>query len=459
VTPQPSSPAHDFPAFPRRFIWGASTASYQIEGAVSEDGRGGSVWDTFCAEPGRIADGSSGAVACDHYHRYRDDVALMRELNLKAYRFSVAWPRVLPEGRGRINEKGLDFYDRLVDCLLEAGIEPYATLYHWDLPQVLEDEGGWPVRGTIDAFAEFSEAVARRLGDRVRHWITHNEPWCAAWLGYGLGEHAPGRRSRRDALAACHNLLLSHGRAVEILRAECPEAEVGITLNPEQVYAASDSPADVAAARSVDGFKNRWFLDPLFHGTYPSDMIEEFGEDVPTVLDGDMDLISAPIDLLGVNTYSRALIEADPETGRPIHIRPMASLYTHMGWEVYPDGLEDLLVRLHEDYGPKQLYVTENGSSFTDVLTHDRKVLDPERTDYLQAHIEACARAIARGARLSGYFAWSLLDNFEWAFGYQMRFGIVYVDYPSLERVPKASARWYASFIRSQSEMPASRTA
>jgi beta-glucosidase len=444
---------------PDDFVLGAATASFQIEGAAEEDGRGESIWDRFCDTPGKVRNGDNGGIACDHYHRYAEDVALMTHLNLKAYRFSVAWPRILPEGRGRVNQKGLDFYDRLVDCLLKAGVEPYVTLYHWDLPQVLEDKGGWPARATIDAFAEYTEAVAKRLGDRVQNWITHNEPWCAAWLGYAWGEHAPGRRSRKDALAACHNLLLSHGRAVEILRRECPEANVGITLNPEHVYPASDDPADIAAARSVDGFKNRWFLDPLFRGTYPSDMVEEFGADVPEVLDGDMAIISVPIDLLGVNTYSRALVQADPDTGRPIHLKSGASLYTHMGWEVYPDGLEDLLVRIHEDYHPKQLYVTENGSAYTDVLTHDREVLDPERTQYLQIHIEACARAIDRGAPLRGYFAWSLLDNFEWAFGYQMRFGIVYVDYPTLERIPKASARWYASFIRQHSDLPASRTA
>jgi beta-glucosidase len=445
--------------FPQDFLWGAATAAYQIEGAVDEDGRGESIWDRFSRTPGRVRNGDTGAVACDHYHRYREDVALMSELNLKSYRFSIAWPRILPGGRGRVNQRGLDFYDRLVDCLLESGIEPFATLFHWDLPQVLEDEGGWPSRGTVEAFAEYTEAVARRLGDRVRYWATHNEPWCAAWLGYGWGEHAPGRRSKPDALAAAHHLLLSHGRAVEIFRRECPDAIVGITLNPEHVYPVSDSPEDLAAARWHDGFKNRWFLDPLFRGTYPEDMLDDFGAAVPHVEPGDMALISQPIDFLGVNTYSRALIKADPETGRPMHVRPRESSYTDMDWEVFPKGLEDLLVRLHEDYRPRRLFITENGAAYADVLLHNREVLDPERADYLQQHIEACGRAIARGVPLAGYFAWSLLDNFEWAFGYQMRFGIVYVDLPTLERIPKLSARWYASFIARQAEALTTQTA
>jgi beta-glucosidase len=445
--------------FPRDFVWGAATAAYQIEGATNEDGRGESIWDRFSQSPGKVRNSDNGDIACDHYHRYPQDIALMKDLGLKAYRFSIAWPRILPSGRGSVNPRGLDFYDRLVDEILGAGIEPYATLYHWDLPQVLEDEGGWPERHVVDAFAEYTEVVARKLGDRVRFWITQNEPWCAAWLGYGWGQHAPGRKSRPDALAACHNLMLSHGRAVEILRRDCPMAEVGITLNPDHVYPHSDSPADLEAARSVDGFRNRWFLDPLFHGTYPEDMLEEFGDDVPDVQLGDMGCISAPIDLLGVNTYSRSLVSADPETGRPVHMRPRESSYTGMDWEVYPQALEDLLVRLHRDYAPKTLYITENGSAYDDVLLHDRTVRDPERREYLELHIEACGRAVARGVPLAGYFAWSLLDNFEWAFGYQMRFGIVYVDYPTLERIPKASALWYSSFIQAQAGTPASQSA
>jgi beta-glucosidase len=445
--------------FPRDFLWGAATASYQIEGAVAEDGRGESIWDRFAATPGKVRNGDTGAIACDHYHRWPDDIELMRDLNLRSYRFSVAWPRILPNGRGEINARGLDFYDRLVDGLLEVGIEPFATLYHWDLPQILEDEGGWPARSTVEAFAEYTEAVARRLGDRVRYWATHNEPWCAAWLGYGWGEHAPGRRSKPDALAAAPNLLLSHGRAVQILRHECPDAVVGITLNPEHVYPVSDSSEDLAAARWVDGFKNRWFLDPLYRGVYPEDMVDDFGAAVPEVEAGDMALISQPIDFLGVNTYSRALVKADPETGRPMHIRPRESTYTDMDWEVFPKGLEDLLVRLHEDYQPRALYVTENGAAYADVLLHNRQVLDPERAEYLRLHIEACGRAIARGAPVAGYFAWSLLDNFEWAFGYQMRFGIVYVDLPTLDRIPKSSALWYASFIAAQTAVHAAQTA
>jgi beta-glucosidase len=314
--------------FPADFVWGAATASYQIEGAANEDGRGESVWDRFCATPGKVRNGDSGAVACDFYHRYSDDIALMRELGLDAFRFSIAWPRVLPEGRGRVNSAGLDFYDRLVDELLGNGIAPYVTLFHWDTPQVLEDAGGWPVRETVDAFAEYVEVVSERLGDRVAHWITHNEPWVVSWVGHGWGHHAPGRESESDALATAHHLLLSHGRAVEILRRNSPDAEVGITLNLDNPYAMSDSPEDLAAARWVDGLHNRWFLDPLFLGTYPDDMAYE-----PPVEEGDLEAIAARLDFLGVNYYFRILTDADAPGGLPMAHVPGAT-YTDMGWEV-----------------------------------------------------------------------------------------------------------------------------
>jgi beta-glucosidase len=433
--------------FPSDFIWGAATASYQIEGAADEGGRGESVWDRFCATPGKVRGGDSGAIACDFYHRYRDDIRLMGELGLDAFRFSIAWPRILPAGRGRVNAAGLDFYDRLVDELLANGIQPYATLFHWDTPQVLEDEGGWAVRSTAEAFVPYVEAVVDRLGDRVEHWITHNEPWVVAWLGYGWGEHAPGRRSDADAIATAHHLLLSHGWAVQAIRERAPHAQVGITLNLAHVDAASDAAEDVAAAQMVDGHNNRWFLDPIFRGEYPADMLERY---TPPVRVGDLQTIAARIDFLGVNNYSRHVVSEGPKL-----VRDPEAHATDMGWEVYPDGLYKLLVRLQRDYAPPALYITENGAAFGDVRTHDGAVHDPERVAYLESHVDAVARATAEGAAVKGYFVWSLLDNFEWAYGYSKRFGIVYVDYPTLERVPKDSFHWYREFIASRKPVAA----
>ena len=436
--------------FPADFIWGAATASYQIEGASSEDGRGESVWDRFCATPGKVRNGDTGAVACDFYHRYREDIALMRELGLDAFRFSIAWPRVLPEGRGRVNEAGLDFYDKLVDELLGNGIAPYVTLFHWDTPQVLEDAGGWPARETVDAFAEYVEAVSARLGDRVAHWITHNEPWVVSWVGHGWGHHAPGRESDAGALATAHHLLLSHGRAVEILRRNSPAAQVGITLNLDNPYAASESPEDIAATRWVDGLHNRWFLDPLFRGSYPEDMLEAWETIMPEVRDGDLEVIATPIDFLGVNNYTSPLVAADVNGGRSQIVRRADVDRTDMGWEVVPEGLEDLLLRLHRDYAPPAIYVTENGAAYSDVRGHDGSVQDPERQAYLEAYVAGASRAVAKGVPLRGYFAWSLLDNFEWAWGYWKRFGLVYIDYATLERVPKGSFYWYRDFVAKQ---------
>jgi beta-glucosidase len=436
--------------FPADFIWGAATAAYQIEGATDEDGRGESIWDRFCATPGKIRNGENGAIACDFYHRYPTDVALMRELGIDAFRFSIAWPRILPDGRGRVNAKGLDFYDRLVDALLEAGIQTFATLYHWDLPQALENAGGWTARDTVDAFEEYVGVVAERLGDRVGAWITHNEPWVASWLGYGWGVHAPGRATEAGAVAAAHHLLLSHGRAVEVLRSTAPSAEIGITVNLAHVDAASDSAADREAAREADGFQNRWFLDPLFRGAYPEDMLERYAASPPPVDDGDLATIAAPIDFLGVNYYSRSVIAAGADGGRPRPVRVPDSEYTDMDWEVYPDGLHDLLVRVHSDYAPQRIYVTENGAAFADVRDHSGRVLDPERTEYIASHVRAIGRALAAGVPIAGYFVWSLLDNFEWSYGYAKRFGLVYVDYPTLERVPKGSFHWYRDFIEAQ---------
>jgi beta-glucosidase len=440
------------PTFPRDFVWGAATASYQIEGAANEDGRGESVWDRFAATPGKVRNGDSGAVACDFYHRYPDDIRLMRELGIDAFRFSIAWPRVLPEGRGTVNQKGLDFYDRLVDELLANEITPFATLFHWDTPQMLDEEGGWPSRGIVEPFCEYVEAVSARLGDRVQHWITHNEPWVVAWVGHGWGHHAPGRTSDKEALATAHHLLLSHGRAVEILRRNSPDAAVGITLNLDYVYAATNDPADGAAVRWVDGLHNRWFLDPIFKGKYPDDMLEAWAESMPAIHDGDLETIAAPIDFLGVNNYTSPLVAADETGGRSQIVRRADVDRTDMGWEVVPDGLHDLLVRLDREYGPQAIYVTENGCAYADVRGHDGQVEDPERQEYLEAYISAAGRAIAAGVPLRGYFTWSLLDNFEWAWGYWKRFGIVYIDYATLERVPKGSFYWYRDFIASQRE-------
>ena len=435
---------------PRDFVWGAATASYQIEGASTEDGRGESVWDRFCATPGKVRNGDDGSVACDFYHRYSDDIRLMRELGLDAFRFSVAWPRVLPDGRGSVNTAGLDFYDRLVDELLGNGITPFVTLFHWDTPQTLEDAGGWPVRDTVDAFCEYVEAVASRLGDRVTHWITHNEPWVVSWVGHAWGHHAPGRTSDPDALATAHHLLLSHGRAVDILRRLSPDSEVGITLNLDHPYPATDEEADAASTRWVDGMHNRWFLDPIFHARYPADLAEEWEPMMPKIHDGDLETIAAPIDFLGINNYTSPLVAADDNGGRSQIVRRQGVEHTDMGWEVVPDGLHDLLVRVHNDYAPKAIYVTENGAAFPDVRGHDGSVEDPERQGYFEGYIEAAARAVGEGVPLRGYFAWSLLDNFEWAWGYWKRFGLIYIDYRTLERVPKGSFYWYRDLIADQ---------
>ena len=440
--------------FPRGFTWGTATASYQIEGAVSEDGRGESIWDRFTHTPGKIVDGSNGDVACDHYHRRREDVALMRDMGLQAYRFSIAWPRILPNGRGQINQRGLDFYSRLVDELLESGITPYPTLYHWDLPQTLQDRGGWPRRDTAEAFVEYADVVSRALGDRINRWITHNEPWCASILGYQMGEHAPGLHDWRAALAAAHHLLLSHGWAVPVLRRNSPGAEVGITLNFTPATPASDREEDVAACRYFDGYFNRWFADPIFRGSYPEDMVAAYAEagyldpQPAFVQPGDMAAISVPTDFLGVNYYTRAVISAGASTGTPESLpHPPGAEETEMGWEVYPDGLYQLLVRLHADYAPAKQYVTENGASYSDAPGTDGRVRDMRRIRYLHDHFAAAKRAIDDGVPLAGFFVWTLMDNFEWAKGYTQRFGIVWTDYDTQQRLPKDSATWYREVI------------
>ena len=435
-------------AFPSDFVWGAATAAYQVEGAATEDGRGESIWDRFSATPGKVVNGATGAVACDTYHRYAEDIGLMRSLGIGAFRLSVAWPRILPEGRGRVNQAGLDFYDRLVDDSLASGLDPYVTLYHWDLPQVLEDRGGWPARETVEAFTEYTEVVVSRLGDRVRHWITQNEPWVASWLGYGLGLHAPGRKSDSDALAAGHHILVAHGRAAEVLRREAPASEVGIAIDLVPMYPFSDNEADVEAAHREDGFRNRWFLEPVLGRGYPEDMLERYDEILPTIEDGDMDTIAAPLDFLGINYYTRSVVRASVG-----EVPAEGAEHTEMGWEVYPDGLYRLLVHLQTVYEPPELYITENGAAFADARENGR-VADSRRVSYLEGHLDAVVAAIAEGVPVRGYFLWSLLDNFEWAFGYSRRFGIVYVDFDTLERVPKDSFTWYRDFIATQRAGP-----
>ena len=369
----------------------------------------------------------------------------MRELGLRAFRFSISWPRVLPEGRGRANHAGLDFYDRLVDELLAAGIEPFATLFHWDTPQAIEDAGGWPARDTATAFVEYAELVAARLGDRVRHWTTHNEPAVHAWLGHASGLHAPGHTDVREAIGAAHHLLLSHGWAVNAIRLAAPGARVGIALDLSPAYPATPSPEDAAAAWDVDGHGNRWYLDPLFRGAYPADVADFAAHVEPFVQEGDLRVISAPLDFLGVNNYRRVIVRAG-EDG-PQHVANPGAELTDMGWEIHPDAIHRLLVRVASDYAPAALYVMENGAAFADVRVHDGRVHDPERIAYLSAHVDAVARAIADGAPVQGYFVWSFLDNFEWSYGYSKRFGLVYVDYPTLERVPKDSFAWYGRLI------------
>jgi beta-glucosidase len=440
--------------FPSGFVWGTATSAYQIEGATGEDGRGESIWDRFARTPAATRDGKTGDVACDHYHRYRDDVALMADLGLKAYRFSVAWPRILPDGRGGVNQRGLDFYSRLVDCLLEHGVTPFLTIYHWDLPQALQDQGGWTNRRTAEAFVEYTNILSRHLGDRVKQWITHNEPWCVSHLGHRTGLHAPGLRDFRAAIESAHHLLLSHGMAVPIVRANAPGAEVGITLNMSPVVPASPSPADRDASRHEDGSLNRWFLDPLFRGCYPADVLYDFVREghltrgLEVVESGDFAAIATPIDFLGVNYYSRAIarsgrVSEDENHPRTVHTAP-ESEWTAMGWEVYPQGLFEVLTRLHLEYNVPKIYVTENGASYADAPRAPRRVPDVKRVRYLRDHFVEVRRAIDAGAPVRGYFVWTLLDNFEWDRGYTQRFGITWTDYETQERVLKDSALWFS---------------
>ena len=443
--------------FPPDFAWGTATASYQIEGAVDEDGRGQSIWDTFSHTPGAVADGDTGDVACDHYHRWADDLDLIASYGLNAYRFSVAWPRIQPSGRGPANQKGIDFYRRLVDRLVEKGIRPAATLYHWDLPQALQDEGGgWQNRDIVDRFAEYAAIVYEALGDGVEWWITHNEPWCVAAVGHRMGVHAPGLRDIVAELKTAHHLLLSHGRAVEVYRASGRTAPIGITLNLSPTYPESETDADRAAASLSDAYTNRWYLDPVFRGEYPADLLELFTErhGLDWVRDGDLAAVPQPIDFLGVNYYNRRVVRAPGprdaaefpwvESSQRSPDIPLSA----MGWEITPETFTDLLVRLKDDYGSPPILITENGAAIEDEVSADGEVHDPRRIEFYRGHLAAIEEAIGRGVDVRGYFAWSLMDNFEWGEGYTKRFGITYVDYPTQRRIPKDSARWYAEVAR-----------
>jgi beta-glucosidase len=434
--------------FPPDFAWGAATASYQIEGAVTADGRGPSIWDTFSHTPGKVDNGDTGDEACGHYHRWAEDLDLMQRLGLRAYRFSVAWPRVQPTGSGPVNPAGLDFYDRLVDGLLERGIEPWLTIYHWDLPQPLEDSGGWPDRQIVERFGEYAGILAGRFGDRVRHWITLNEPEIIATHGYAFGEHAPGRRDWNAALRTAHHIHLAHRAAVEAVRAAAPSAKVGITLNVAPVEPTSDDPADVAAAERRDAALNRWYLGPTFGHGYPAELVERYGALLDGVDASEVAGAAPPIDFLGVNYYARELSRDAPDRG-PIGVTwgETSLPKTTMGWEVYPPGLTKILTRVARDYAPKAIAVTENGAAYDDRIGPDGSVDDPERRAYLASHIGAAADALEAGVPLTGYFAWSLLDNFEWARGYSKRFGIVHVDYATKRRKIKSSGHWYRALL------------
>ena len=436
------------------FQLGVATSSYQIEGAVAEDGRAPSIWDDFTHTPGKIKDGSTGDVACDHYHRLDEDVRLMDWLGVDAYRFSIAWPRVLPQGTGTVNQKGLDFYERLVDALLERGIAPCATLYHWDLPSALEARGGWLARSTADAFAEYSAVVADRLGDRVALWLTHNEPWCQAFLGYEINLFAPGKRDLSQALLAAHHLLVSHGLSVQALRSRV-RTPVGIAPNFMPAHPASTSPADIAAAARQDGYFNRWFIEPVLGLGYPADMVELYGKHMPRVEPGDLALIAQPIDVVGVNYYERSIV-AHESNGSLLQLRRIkqTDLPRTADREIYPAGLREVLDRLHQSYGVPRIVVTENGAaSRADELVQDGRIHDPVRVDFLRAHLEQVAEARAAGVPVDGYFAWSLMDNFEWSEGYTLRYGIVHVDFETQKRTPKDSALFLRSL--SQREVPA----
>ena len=429
------------------FVWGVATSSYQIEGAANEGGRGQSIWDTFCKVPGKVANFDNGDMACDHYHRYKEDLDLMKWMGVKAYRFSVAWPRVIPDGVGRVNEMGLDFYDRLIDSLLEREIAPWLTMYHWDLPEALQIRGGWNNREVVEWFGEYAEVLTSRFGDRVKNWMTLNEPLCSAWLGHLYGDMAPGIKDLQTALNVSHHLLMSHGLACQVIRSNVSEANVGIVINVTPAVPATDSQEDSNAAQLADGFDNRWFLDPVFGRTYPADVIDTLGAS-PEIHSGDMKLIAQDLDFLGVNFYFRQTVAAD-QNSKPLPIRSVNRenvKRTAMNWEVHPQAFEEILLRISKEYSPKAIYITENGSAWNDEVING-EIIDDERIDYLARHLDVMRSAKNQGAPILGYFAWSFLDNFEWAYGYEKRFGLIYVDYKTQKRTPKKSAFFYRQLL------------
>ncbi len=428
--------------FPPDFVWGVATSSFQIEGAAREDGKGESIWDRFCRVPGTIADASNGDVACDHYHRLDSDLDLIASLGVDAYRFSVSWPRVQPDGAGAWNPKGLGFYERLVDGLLARGVKPFLTLYHWDLPQALQEHGGWASRDTVHRFVDYARGVQRHLGDRLAAIATHNEPQVAAVLGHEIGNFAPGIKSCKTAIQVAHHLLLSHGLTLQALRAEGCKTPLGIVINLAHVEPATNSPADIAKAQLDDALGRRWYMDPLFKGQYPEEVLDELGVDAPVVERGDAAAIATPLDFLGINYYFRMVASADGS----FDVKTGGLPLTEMGWEIYPRGLSELLLTLHSEYKLPQVYVTENGGAFKDLVV-DGQVHDADRIDYLRTHIAAVAEAMRQGVPMAGYMVWSLMDNFEWSSGYAKRFGIVHVDYTTQKRTPKDSAKWYRQFV------------
>lgn len=437
--------------FPRDFLWGVATASYQIEGAWKEDGKGESIWDRFSHNPGNVQNGDTGDVACDHYHLYPEDVKLLKELGVKTYRLSISWPRIFPEGRGEPNEKGMEFYKKLIKLLVENGITPAVTLYHWDLPQKLQDIGGWANREVADYFEQYARYCFKELGALVPIWITHNEPWVVAFVGNYQGRHAPGIKDFSTALHVSHHLLLSHGKAVKAYREMGFKGEIGITYNVSSIYPASGSKEDLAAAGRQDGFLNRWFMDPVLKGKYPEDMLDWYSTRVvlPDILPGDPEIIGTPVDFIGVNYYMPGYIKQDLEDW-PLEVKGVTTGkdQTSMEWEIYPEGLYDLLVRFTKDYNGIKILITENGAAFNDIVNREGKVEDDNRLDYLYKHFAQAHKAIQDGVNLAGYYVWSFMDNFEWALGYSKRFGITYVDYKTQKRIIKKSGLWYKDVIK-----------
>lgn len=436
--------------FPKDFIWGAATASYQIEGAFQEDGRGESIWDRFSHTPGKTYQGDTGDVACDHYHRYKEDIALMKELGLKGYRFSIAWPRIFPEGKGKANPRGIDFYQSLVDELLNNDIQPLVTLYHWDLPQALQEEGGWDNRKTTEYFGEYAEKIFQALGDRVQMWVTMNEPSVASLNGNAIGEHAPGFFDYPLAIRVSHNLNLAHAKAVQAFRQLNIKGQIGTTLNLNAYYPATLDPEDLAAAKVADGHNNRWYLDPVLKGKYPEDILSLYQKklNAPIIESGDLKLLAeSPIDFLGINYYFRQLIKKSDQNFLGFEALPPTGKLTAFGWEIYPQGLYDVVSFVDNYYEHPDIYITENGAAFNDILENG-EVKDEDRINYLKEHFAAVYQAVQEGKKVKGYYVWSLMDNFEWGRGFSMRFGLLYTDYKTQKRYWKDSAKWYQKVIQ-----------